>query len=305
VRFAVESWAPEYGSAMEGAAEEVDPTANVEPGIEVAETDWAPCNPLAEPAACIAFVDGVRRVDAQVWITEESGETRPGLCATYAAGVLRCDGRAELGDLRVSRGLFTPYGRAQPIVTRNGTWEVRPSAGGIAELDGAVGERMRALEVDVSRTVTGADLIVLDGLLWGRTGIPDAIGYVKTHHTTYLRPDLNQLVARLEPGQRTPLFLVKTAWTRLSWYMRLPGGSGHPWAGIVRCEADPDIGVAAAAALADRAAVTLPRYASATHKDARAPQNLYPIGGLERELRHRLGDAMVLYRALLRAARIA
>ena len=38
------------------------------------------------------------------------------------------------------------------------------------------------------------------------------------------------------------------------------------------------------------------------HKDARAPQNLYPIGGLERVLRHRLGDAQVCYRALRRRA---
>ena len=46
----------------------------------------------------------------------------------------------------------------------------------------------------------------------------------------------------------------------------------------------------------------LPAFASEAHKDARAPQNLYPIGGLERELRHRLGDAELLYRALRAAA---
>jgi hypothetical protein len=55
-------------------------------------------------------------------------------------------------------------------------------------------------------------------------------------------------------------------------------------------------------ALADRIALTLPRFASEAHKDARAPQNLYPIAGLERELRHRLGDSGVLYRALRRAS---
>ena len=43
----------------------------------------------------------------------------------------------------------------------------------------------------------------------------------------------------------------------------------------------------------------MPRYASEPHKDPRAPQNLYPIGGLERELRRRLGDPDLLYRALL------
>jgi hypothetical protein len=54
--------------------------------------------------------------------------------------------------------------------------------------------------------------------------------------------------------------------------------------------------------LADRVTATLPRYASESHKDPRAPQNLYPVGGLERELRRRLGDPDVLYRALLIAA---
>jgi hypothetical protein len=48
--------------------------------------------------------------------------------------------------------------------------------------------------------------------------------------------------------------------------------------------------------------VTLARYASAGYKDSRAPQNLYPIAGLERALRRRLGDAGVLYRALRAAA---
>jgi hypothetical protein len=48
--------------------------------------------------------------------------------------------------------------------------------------------------------------------------------------------------------------------------------------------------------------VTLARYASAGYKDSRAPQNLYPIAGLERALRRRLGDPGVLYRALRTAA---
>ena len=33
-----------------------------------------------------------------------------------------------------------------------------------------------------------------------------------------------------------------------------------------------------------------------------AAQNLVPIGGLERELRHRLGDQQLLYRSLRAAA---
>jgi hypothetical protein len=49
-------------------------------------------------------------------------------------------------------------------------------------------------------------------------------------------------------------------------------------------------------------AATLPAYASTPHKDPRAPQNLFPIAGLERELRRRLGDAALVHRALRLAA---
>ena len=38
------------------------------------------------------------------------------------------------------------------------------------------------------------------------------------------------------------------------------------------------------------------------HKDARTPQNLYPIKGLEDELRRRLGDAQFLYRSIKAAS---
>ena len=52
-----------------------------------------------------------------------------------------------------------------------------------------------------------------------------------------------------------------------------------------------------------RVTATLPRFASQEHKDPRAPQNLYPIAGLERALRRRLGDARLLYRSLREASK--
>ena len=54
--------------------------------------------------------------------------------------------------------------------------------------------------------------------------------------------------------------------------------------------------------LADLSQTVLPRFASVEYKDSRAPQNLYPIAGLERELRRRLGSSPLLYRELRRAA---
>jgi hypothetical protein len=71
---------------------------------------------------------------------------------------------------------------------------------------------------------------------------------------------------------------------------------------VVRCELGADVERAEAVRLADAVTRALPRFASVGHKDPRAPQNLYPIAGLERELRRRLGDPALLYRDLRMAA---
>jgi hypothetical protein len=93
-----------------------------------------------------------------------------------------------------------------------------------------------------------------------------------------------------------------TSWRRTSWYLQLPGTPGVPWAGVVRVECSAELPAREATRLADLTARLLPTLASAPHKDPRAPQNLVPIGGLERELRRRLGDQQLLYRALRAAA---
>ena len=64
-------------------------------------------------------------------------------------------------------------------------------------------------------------------------------------------------------------------------------------AGMLRRPAPAEV-----VALADLTSRLLPRFASTPHKDPRAPQNLVPIGGLERELRRRLGDQQLLSRSL-------
>src|SRR5918992_253970 len=65
------------------------------------------------------------------------------------------------------------------------------------------------------------DLVVVDGPLRGRQHLMGAVGYIKTHHVTYLAPELNAVVGRLAPGERSPLFILGTDWSRLSWYFRL------------------------------------------------------------------------------------
>ena len=143
----------------------------------------------------------------------------------------------------------------------------------------------------------GEDLLIVDGPLRGRQHLPRTLGYIKSHRSSYLPPELNALVATLEPGQRTPVSLMGTSWDRHSWYVRLPRTDGPPWAGVVRVECSADLPAADVVGLADLSQACLGRFASIRYKDPRAPKNLYPISGLERVLRRRLGDPRLLYRA--------
>src|SRR5437870_3005094 len=120
MRFAVETWAPEYGSPVGTEEQLAASQADVAVDVEVPADRWAPRDPAptTRVAPCIAFTDGVRRVEAQVWLASATdGEpARPGLCASYAAGAVRCNGRAELVASVVRRGLFTAMPEATPIV---------------------------------------------------------------------------------------------------------------------------------------------------------------------------------------------
>jgi hypothetical protein len=138
--------------------------------------------------------------------------------------------------------------------------------------------------------------------LRGRNHLERTVGYIKTHHASYLPAEQAAVVGALGPGQRTPAFAMGTSWLRNSWYLQLSSTPGVPWSGVVRVECPADLAIPEVTRLADLTARILPPLASTPHKDPRAPQNLVPIGGLERELRHRLGDQQVLYRALRSAA---
>jgi hypothetical protein len=306
MRWAVEPWAPEYGSPVDVEGLGEDASAEVDAGVEHDPARWTGLRPGVPAAACTSFVDGVLRVDAQLWITEDDGAVVPGVAASWAAGAVRCDGAARLADLRVRRAVVSAARAVAALETPCARWGVRRAgADAAADPARAVLAAMRSLEAGVAADLPEADLLVLDGPLQRDRDLPPhATGYVKTQHRRYLPGPLQQVVHRLEPGQRTPLFLHgATRWRRFAWYLRLPGAGGaHPLAGIVRGEASGDLVVPEAARLADLCAATLPAFVSTAYKDPRAPQNLVPIGALERRLRDRLGDRHLLYRSLRTAA---
>lgn len=304
MRVAIETWAPEYSSSMSTTGDMTPTHGAVDVNVELPAARWEPRRPPADTdlPAEVLFVDGVRRIDAQVWLTGDDDVSHLGLCVSYAAGTVRSDGRATVESCEVRRGLFAPAG-APTLATRSARYEARAVASDDVEaLVGAVQQRMGELEIEVAAAAAPADLVVVDGPLSGRQNVPGAIGYVKTHRVTYLPDIVGDIVRRLAPGERTPLFVTQTSWSRYSWYLRLPHGTGHPWAGIVRLEAAADLSLSEVVRLADCTALTLPRFASQPYRDPRAPQNLLPIAGLERALKRRLGDAGLLERHLRLAA---
>ena len=335
MRFHVDAWDPTYGSSVETTETVTDSTAKVTLEVECDPADWKPVSAsvVPEPSA-VLFVDGIRRVDARVWIDTDpvpdpatgvapvAADAVMALCASYAAGVVCCcpGGGAHLLESESRRGLFTTATNAVDIPTSAGTYEVHltpddPATNLAMLLSEALQRQLAQLELVVSADARagldahgvagGDDLLVVDGPLRGRTMLPRALGFIKSHRSTYLPAELHAIVATLAAGERTPVFLMGTAWDRHSWYLRLPCIPGAPWAGVVRVECSADIPSSDAVALANLSQVVLPKYASCEYKDARAPQNLVPVGGLEKQLRHRLGHPGLMARALRIAASAA
>ncbi|WP_127542864.1 hypothetical protein [Actinoplanes sp. OR16] len=315
-RVFVDAWDPSYGSSYEGGEGGDGPASSssqqVDVDVEVPGAEWAPIDvPTAVRAPDVVFlVDGVRRNDAQLWTAEEDGTSYPGLAASYAAGVVRCDlgrGLAELAAARVARGLFTASPSMEELNAGSVRYEIHrvSGTGEASKLPAAVQPPLTALEIEISAAARdggsdGADLLIVDGPLRNRRQLPRTIGYVKTQQKQYLPAAQQAVVPRLRPGQRTPVFQILSVFGGWTWYLRLPGSSGAPWSGVVRVECSPELSPDQAIELADLSGATLPRLASSAYKDPRAPQNLVPIAGLERRLRGMLGDARVLHRALAR-----
>jgi hypothetical protein len=313
VSYSVDPWDPSYGMAYGDeltADGRPESTAELMLDLELPEDQWQPLTPghAAAVPDTVLFLDGVRRIDARVWVHGADPQPAPGIAASYAAGLVCCNGSARITDVAVERGLFTAAPDAADLASRHAVYAARRAAGpGMDKLSLALQQRLSDTEVQLAmlfrkENPDANDLLFVDGPLRGRTHLDRTIGYIKTHHTSYLPPPQAATVAALQPGQRTPAFTMGTSWRRNSWYLRLPGTSGAPWSGVVRLECSADLPVPEVRRLADLSARLLPPLASAAHKDPRAPQNLVPIGGLERELRRRLGDQQLLYRSLRAAA---
>lgn len=309
MRFHVDAWSPGYGVSGDPSDRGPDfgpngtSSARLDTDVEVSAKSWKPVTPPSlEKPERVLFVDGVRRTDARLWIGPSLG-----LACSYAAGVVECGpGAARVSGTQVRRTIFTS---APPEdISDVGTGPARYSSQSILgadehDLANGVQRALIDLEIEVSKqSRSEGDLLLVDGPLRSRDALPRTLGYVKTQQKQYLPERLIGVVTGLQAGQRTPVFRIAGVYQRLTWYLRLPGGNAAPWSGIVRVECSSDLPEHEAIGLADLSAVTIPRFASVSFKEPRAPQNLVPIAGLEKRLRTLLGDAKLLHRTLIRAS---
>lgn len=301
-------WTPDHGMGFEARLDEVP--ADADPGVET--DDWS--HPVVVGSAAPApvwFVDGVRRIELRL-LADDDGRRASGLFGSWAVGAVCCDGRARFADHAIGRSVVLGGGiRPTRVEIQAGPhrlrYEPRSEAG--SDPDGpllGLQSKMREEEAILAGRVAEASdgLVLADGPLKSlreETGSP-VIGVVKRFVRAYLDEPHDALLARLAPGERTPLFALAHEGGRLeryAWYARLVPRrpAWHDHAGLVRCEVRAGVGLDAAVALADRVTALLPSF-SGRPSDPRYPQNLAPVAALESWLQHRMGHRGLIRRAL-------
>lgn len=278
----VSEWVPSYGDPHQ--LEDEQEYARVWEHEQLQAVDTPPC-----PRPRVAFIDGVRRAEAILYLDQ----------VTAVAGVMAAGAAvpgAGYAGVRVERVFLRAAEIRLPAQSGGWSWRsllIPPDLD--AEL--ALQRAMREMEAEVGATLAAEDYaLVLDGPM--QTALPRAVGYVKTQQRSLLPPEQNEALGRLRAGQRSSMF----AWgSKHGCYIRLnqTNEHQHPYHGLVRLEAMGEAD--GCRQWLHEVAGWLPDFAGVAHLDPRAPQNLQPIAGLEKELRRRCGDAGLALRAVRQA----
>lgn len=298
-------WAPEYGTAMQFDADEVGGNGREAETDATVEGPWHAIEPSAPAPEAVQIVDGVRRAEAHAMDEAADGSAVFGLFGSLAVGAVRLEPgeRARLldetfqvarrylqtGGAPIAREVFSGDARLRFVA------EVPDEAHTANDLVASLNRLMLDEEARLAEALSRDEsaLTFVDGPLRLRAPGQRVVGYIKRIHRWYLDGEHQALLPRLQPGQRTPLFRIREAGhERTSWFLRLADlrGHYHPLAGLLRLEVPGTLPVPDAARLADQSARILPMLASSPVRDPRSPQNLVPVGALERALTHRLGD---------------
>jgi len=315
--FRLEPWGTDYQPPID-LEELSESSSEVDPTVEAADWSQFKTTTPAELPQRLIFIDGRRRIDAA--LVGGSGNTvNYGVFGTIAVGAVvvnrtkrtaTCtqftirrilgfggDQEAPLTDIPCPFGSGSklvyepvePYSQNNPEIRKNLVQNAMLKA------EATLTAQQCAIQPDT--------LVICDGRL-SYNSPSLTLGYVKTMHKNYLSEQYAALLWELKPGERTPIFLIKEQnrphW---SWYLKsgkyqiYPQNLGyHDLHGIVRLELSSEIPLETAQKIADQTTYLIPEYASHPYKDPRAPQNLTPVGALERELGRHMGDANLIKR---------
>lgn len=295
--------------------------------VELPLREWRALAPRVAGAEFtrVAFLDGVRRVEARVLLEGnlEGGGFAFGAVGSCGVGAVISDlerattvylephlerwctlaGGATHADLVVAPlGARVDSGRS--LTYRVASVQENDVDAPVKLLLG----KMLELEVRVAQGVLSnqeCDLVISDGPRPAVGSDRRALGYLKTVRAQRLPPAALTVVRSLAAGERSPLYLVPGWGPQLfEWYVRLrdPGPYAHTLAGSVRLQAyagsQPSEQLTHAQEVADWSARVLPRFSTGPHQDPRAPQQLLPVRALESMLRRRLGNPQLLRRWL-------
>lgn len=310
MRIFLDPWNPEYSPSIQADAPDSTPA---EIRLDVESAEWKPIQPPLSPPVRFTFIDGVRRVEARIIL--QNGKILYGLLGSIAAGAVQTDQKSfrifddVLKNKIIERYFITCGGTLfeMPVSVHEGI-QFTP----ISVPDESIQAPLQKLQ-QLMRDAEGKlisqmasknpeTVIVADGPLhfpWAKQS--QALGYVKSFHEWYLPPPQVEGLATLPVGFRTPLFLIQGSSAsfpdRFGWFVRLsaPDAGDSPLSGLARLEVSSEGGLEKAKLLANHAC-DLPRFVSKKYQDPRSPQNLLPIGALEKTLKHFLGDVGLLQR---------
>jgi len=325
----LEPWNIGYDAPVSINPEEIPTSDKINTEVEFGNGDWRPIQSAIAPELPnqILFIDGRLRIDAN-FLGRRDNEILYGAFATISVGAVLVDRRirkAKCVATEVTRiialgGNLTPPVTVVPCpvsgrgdlkydrcLTSSNNQPDTPSQLVQGEM---LDEELRianALSLN-KELIQENTLIVRDGpLLYRVYQTPyDTIGYVKTMGKAYLNGEHAQVMRSLKVGERTPVFRISnTNGSNLSWYLR--SGSQdlnykklgyHDLHGIIRIDLNGGIPIDRAKAIADQSTHLIPQYASHPTRDPRAPQNLTPVGALEKELGRRMGSRELISRRL-------
>lgn len=309
IRLRLDPWPGEYESPFQVEGLEEDDVPSVRTDVE--GIGWRAVEPQDRIRPdLIHFIDGVRRIDARIIGDDGTSRINYGVLGSIAVGAVRVE-RASASFERLTVKRFVVLGNGvstEPQYLRVGHADLvfEPHAAGEGTPNAPVlmlQELMRREEAALAQELaTTSGCTFADGPLtyFSELKLP-TIGIIKRIFKAYLSETTFPLVGQLSAGQRTPVFYITEGkYDRYSWYLRVraPRPMDYAAAGVMRLEVRSGIGLERAVELADASAACIPSFAGDPFRDPRSPQNLLPIGALEQELRHRMGDRFAVRRAI-------